>query len=97
MGDRIVIGGYVVDSIEMLDNTICAMYFENFTEGDVMYGIVVEYWLDKNSWHFSDNKFALNGYFIDDGDSTHLTDEEKEECKEFINNWLEDLKRKGKD
>ena len=49
MGDRIVIGGYVVDGIEMLDNNTCAMYFEDFTEGDVMYGIVVEYWLDEDS------------------------------------------------
>lgn len=91
MGDRNVIGGYVVDGIEMLDNTTCAMYFDNFTEGDVMYGIVVEYCLDEDSWHFSDNRFALNGYFIDSEDSTHLTDEDKEKCKEFINSWIEDL------
>ena len=91
MGEKIVIGGYVVSGIEMLDNTTCVMYFEDFTEGDVMYGIVVEYWLDEDSWHFSDNRFALNGYFIDGEDSTHLTDEDKEKCKEFINSWIEDL------
>ena len=91
MGDRIVIGGYVVSGLEMLDDDTCAMYFEDFTEGDVMYGIVVEYWLDEDSWHFSDNIFALNGYFIESEDSTHLTDEDKEKCKEFINSWLEDL------
>ena len=91
MGDRIVIGGYVVSGLEMLDDDTCAMYFEGFTEGDVMYGIVVEYWLDEDSWHFSDNIFALNGYFIDSEDSTHLTDEDKEKCKEFINTWIEIL------
>ena len=92
MGDKIMIGGYFVDGIEMLDDNTCAMYFEDFTEGDVMYGIVVEYWLDEDSWHFSDNRFALNGYFIDsEDDSTHLTDEDKEKCKEFIKSWLEDL------
>lgn len=90
MGDRIVIGGYVVDYIEMLDDTTCAMYFKEFTEGDVMYGIVAEYWLDDDSWHFSDNRFALNGFYIDDGDSTHLTDKDKEKCKEFIKNWIEE-------
>ena len=91
MGERIVIGGYVVDGIEMLDDTTCAMYFENFTEGDVMYGIVVEYWLDDDSWHFTDNRFALNGYFIDDEESTHLLEEDKQKCKEFMQSWIEDL------
>ena len=91
MGEKLIIGGYAVSGIEMLDDNTCAMYFEDFTEGDVMYGIVVEKWLDDNSWHFSDNRFALNGYFIDSDDSTHLTDEDKEKCKEFINSWIEDL------
>ena len=91
MKEKIVIGGYVVDGIVMLDDNTCAMYFEDFTEGDVMYGIVVEYWLDEDSWHFLDNRFELNGNFIDSEDSTHLTDEDKQKCKEFIESWLEDL------
>lgn len=90
-GDKIVIGGYFVSGIEMLDNDTCAMYFEDFTEGDVMYGMVVEYWLDEDSWHFSDSKFALNGYFIDAEETTHLTEDDKEECKKFINGWLKKL------
>ena len=91
MGDKIIIGGYCVSGIEMLDDSTCAMYFEDFTEGDVIYGIVVEYWLDEDSWHFMDNRFALNGYFIESEDSTHLLEEDKQKCKEFINSWLEDL------
>ena len=46
---------------------------------------------NENSWHFSDNRFALNGFYIDSEDSTHLTNEDKEKCKEFINSWIEDL------
>ena len=91
MYEKVIIGGYVVSGIEMLDDNTCDMYFEDFTEGDVMIGIVVEKWLDDNSWHFTDNYFALNGYFIDGDESTHLLDADKEKCKEFINSWIEDL------
>ena len=93
MGDKIMISGYVVDGIEMLDDNTCCLYFEDFKEGDNIITIVVEKWLDDDSWHFMDNHFEENGYFIDSEDSTHLTDEDKEKCKEFINSWLEDLNK----
>lgn len=91
MGEKVIIGGYVVSDIEMLDKSTCIMYFEIFTEGDVMIGIVVEKWLDDDSWHFNDSYFELNGDFIDSENSTHLLDADKEKCKEFINSWIEDL------
>ena len=91
MDDKIVIGGYIVSDIMMLDDDTCAMYFKDFAEGNVMYGIVVEYWLDEDSWHFVDNRFALNGYFINSEDSTHLLEEDRQKCKEIIKTWLKDL------
>ena len=91
MDDKIVIGGYIVSDIMMLDDDTCAMYFKDFAEGNVMYGIVVEYWLDDDSWHFLDNKFTIDGYFINSEESTHLLEDDKQKCKEIIENWLEDL------
>ena len=88
MNYKIVIGNYIVSSIEMLDKDTCAMFFKDFTEGNVMYGIVVEYWLDEDSWHFLDNRFTLDGYFIDSEESTHLLEEEKQKCKEIIEKWI---------
>ena len=91
MGERVIIGGYVIDGIEMLDNATCCLYFEDFNEGDELISIVVEKWLDEDSWHFMDNRFALNGYFIHSDETTHLSNSEKEQVKEFMNSWLEDL------
>ena len=93
MGDRIVIGGYVVDGIEMLDNDTCCLYFEDFNEGDMLISIVVEKWLDEDRFVFMDNYFDNEGMFINAEETTHLTDEDKEKCKEFINSWIEDLNK----
>ena len=91
MGDRIVIGDYVVDGIEMLDDNTCCLYFEDFTEGDVIVSPIVEKWIDMDKFIFMDNYFEKYGHFINSEETTHLTDEDKEKCKEFINSWLEDL------
>ena len=94
MGDRVMIGGYTIDGIEMLDDSTCAMYFEEFQEGDVRITIVVEKWIDDNTFHFMDSYCAENGYFIgSEDDTTHLSEDEKEECKRFINEWLESLEQ----
>ena len=94
MGEKVIIGGYVVSGIEMVDDNTCAMYFEDFTEDVVTISIVVEKWLNDDSWHFNDSYFELNGDFIDSENSTHLLDADKEKCKEFINTWIEDLDKK---
>lgn len=91
MGDRIVIGGYVVNGIEMLDDDTCALYLEEFNEGDVVVSPVIEKWLDEDKFVFMDNYFDNDGMFIDAEETTHLSEKEKEECKEFINSWIEDL------
>ena len=91
MGNKIVIGNYVVDGIEMLDDDTCALYLEEFNEDDVVVSPVIEKWLDEDKFVFMDNYFEENGYFIDSEETTHLTEEDKEKCKEFINSWLEDL------
>lgn len=91
MGDRIVIDHYVVDGIEMLDDDTCALYLEDFNEGDVVVSPIIEKWIDEDKFVFIDNYFDNEGMFIDAEETTHLTDEEKEECKAFINSWLEDL------
>lgn len=84
MNDKIVIGKYIVSSIEMLDEDTCTMYFKEFTEGKVMYRMNVEYWIDEDSWHFFEDRFTLDGYFINGEESTHLLEEEKQKCKEII-------------
>lgn len=91
MGDRIVIGDYVVDGIEMLDDDTCVLYLEEFNEGDVVVTPIIEKWFDMDKFVFMDNYFDNDGMFINSEETTHLTDEEKEECKAFINSWLEDL------
>lgn len=89
MDDKIWIGDYIVSDIMMLDDDTCTMYFKEFTEGNVMYGIVVEYWLDEDSWHFVDNRFAIDGSLINSEESTHLLEEDKQKCKEIIESWLD--------
>ena len=84
MNDKIVIGDYIVSSIEMLDEDTCTMYFKEFREGNVMYGMIVEYWIDEDSWHFFEDSFTLDGDFINGEESTHLLEEEKQKCKEII-------------
>ena len=90
MSNRIVIGNYVVDGIEMLDDDTCALYLEDFNEGDVVVSPVIEKWLDEDKFVFNDNYFDKDGMFIDSEETTHLTNEDKEECKAFINSWIED-------
>jgi hypothetical protein len=91
MGDRIVIGNYVVDDIEMLDDDTCVLYLEDFNEDDMVVSLIIEKWIDEDKFVFMDKYFDNEGMFIDEEETTHLTDEEKEECKAFINSWLEDL------
>ena len=91
MGDRIVIGDYVVDGIEMLGDDTCVLYLEEFNEGDVVVSPIIEKWIDMDKFVFMDNYFDNDGMFINSEETTHLTDEEKKECKEFVNSWLEDL------
>lgn len=90
MGDRIMIGDYVVDGIEMFDDDTCVLYLEEFNEGDVVVSPIIEKWIDMGKFVFTDNYFNNNGGFFN-SETTHLTDEDKEKCKEFINSWLEDL------
>ena len=40
-----------------------------------------------------DNYFDNDGMFINSEETTHLTDEDKEKSKEFINSWIEDLNK----
>ena len=89
MGDRVVIGGYTIDGIEMLLKDTCCLYFEEFKDGGLVVGIVVEKWLDDGTWHFMDNYFEENGDFLYSEETTHLSEGEKEECKKFIDEWLE--------
>ena len=91
MGEKIVIGDYVVDGIEMFGNDTCVLYLEEFNEGDVVVSPIVEKWIDMDKFIFMDNYFDNDGMFINSEETTHLTDEDKEKCKEFINSWIEDL------
>ena len=91
MGDRVVIGDYVIEGIEMLDDDTCALYLEEFNEDGMVVSPIIEKWIDEDKFVFMNNYFDDDGNFIDSEKNTHLTDEEKEECKAFINSWLEDL------
>ena len=52
-----------------------------------------EYWLDEKSWHFNDTKSeSETGYCVGSYESENLTEEEKEECKKVI---MDFLKEKG--
>ena len=92
MGDRIVIGDYVIEGIGMLDDDTCILYLEGFNEGDVVVSPIIEKWIDEDKFVFMDNYFDNDGNFIDSEKTTHLTDEEKKVCKAFIDTWLEDLR-----
>ena len=92
MGDRIVIGVYVIEGIEMLDEDTCVLYLEGFNEGDAVVSPIIEKWIDEDKFVFMDNYFDNDGNFIVSEKTTHLTDEEKEMCKAFIDSWLEDLR-----
>lgn len=93
MGEKVMIGDWVVDGIEMFGNDTCVLYLGDFNEGDEIVSPVIEKWLDDDKFIFLDNYFEEDGTFINEEETTHLTDEEKEKCKEFINSWLEDLNK----
>jgi hypothetical protein len=51
----------------------------------------IEYWLDENSWHSTDNIIEREtGDFVTSYKSANLTEEEKEECKKFIMTFLKE-------
>ena len=89
MTEVIKFGGYTVDGIEWLDDDTACLYFEDFNEGDKIVSIVVEKWLEDNSWHFMDNYFAENGYFINSEETTHLDENEQKDVMEFLDSWIE--------
>ena len=91
MGDRNMIGDYCVEGIEMLDDDTCVLYLEDFNEDGMVVSPIIEKWIDEDNFVFMDNYFDNDGNFIDSENTTHLTDEEKEVCKRFIDSWLEDL------
>lgn len=88
MTEEIKFGGYVVDGIDWLDDDTACLYFEEFKEDDCSVMIVVEYWLDEDSWHFRDQFYDEEDNYIDSCDTTHLSDKEKDECMEFILDWI---------
>ena len=92
MGDRNVIGDYGVEGIEMLDDDTCVLYLEDFYKDGMVVSPIIEKWIDEDKFVFMDSYFDNDGNFIDSEKTTHLTDEEKEVCKTFIDSWLEDLR-----
>ena len=44
MTEKVTIGDYTVDGIEMLDDDTCCLFFEEVEEGNLLVSIVVEYW-----------------------------------------------------
>ena len=93
MTEKVTIGDYTVDGIEMLDDETCCLFFEEVEEGNFLVSVVVEYWLDDNTWHFMDNYYENDGHFISVEETTHLSADDKEECMTFMKSWLEDLEK----
>ena len=91
MNKEVIINGYSIEGIEKLDKDTCCLYFKTFKEGDLLVSIIAEKWIDENKFVFIDNYFEQNGYFIDAEDTTHINEEGKEKCKDFINSWLENV------
>ena len=88
MGQTKTIGDYRVADIEMLDGDTCLLSMDEFKEGSLTVGIAVEKWIGEGTWHFLDNYFDEEYCFLGAEDSTHLTDKEKEECMEAIEEWI---------
>lgn len=87
--DNIIIGDKKVDGVFMLDKDTCVLSFETKQAApDEQVNTIVEYWKDEDTWHFVDEFFDNDGNYTDAEESTRLTDEEKEECKRIINDYI---------
>ena len=86
------VGEYTVECVEMLDSDTCILSFETIDDEedeDTVVDITAEYWIDEDSWHFNDTFFVKgSGDYLDTCKTTHLTEEEKDRCKEIIVKYL---------
>lgn len=87
------ISGYLVDGLFMLDDNTCCLSFKEVEVGGNMIGIDVEYWLDDCTWHFTSNVYDKDGNFLRWYKFYGFSDEEKEECKELVFDFLAGLNR----
>ena len=85
------VGNLVVECVEMLDDDTCVLSFKTIPDEEnenVLDDIQVEYWLDEDSWHFIVSYFDRDtGYYLDT-DTAVLTEDDKNRCKEIINEYL---------
>ena len=89
-----VIGRHKVSDISMMDKDTCLLSLETEKLDDnFSVQTEIEYWLDEKTWHFNDTiAESETGDFVDAYASGNLTEEEKEECKKVI---MDFLKEKG--
>ena len=88
------VGNLVAECVEMLDNDTCILSFETIPDEEdenVTKDIQAEYWLDEDSWHFNVSYFdKKNGDYLDT-DTAILTGDDKNRCKEIINEYLKQI------
>lgn len=87
------IGKHKIETIEMLDDSTCFLSFTaEPVEDSNFLTIVVEYWLDEDTWHFNGQYYEVDGSFIDYEDFNLLSDEEEKECKNLMLGWMKEHK-----
>ena len=91
---RTKVGNLVVECVEMLDKDTCVLSFKTIPDEEnenVLDDIQVEYWLDEDSWHFIVSYFDRDtGCYLDTDDAI-LTEDDKNRCKEIINEYLKQI------
>lgn len=89
------VGNLVVEYVEMLDDDTCILSFETIDDEEdenVVDDIQVEYWLDEDSWHFNVSYFEKeSGDYFDTTKTIHLTENDKNQCKEIIKKYLKQI------
>ena len=88
------VGNLVVECVEMLDDDTCILSFETIPDEEdenVTKDIQAEYWLDENSWHFNVSYFEKKSGDYLDTDTAILTEDDKNRCKEIINEYLKQI------
>ena len=85
------VGNLVVECVEMLDDDTCVLSFKTIPDEEnenVLDDIQVEYWLDEDSWHFNVSYFEKESGDFLDVEAVNLTEDDKNRCKEIINEYL---------
>lgn len=85
------VGKFVIEYIEMLDDTTCNMGFFAVENEEGSSQIEVEYWLDEDSWHFVTKYYDKDGDYVDWTPCDIFTEEEKQKCKDIMTDYIDSV------